>query len=124
LPDRTVQLLPALSVDRRGFGERGPHRLEEAHLVADGQSSLVGHSERERLGELDHMLHEPPLTILQRQDVLHGGGDEGQALGGVPVRKAALSKPKNRAATISYFSCMSATATSWGMPVSPWSRSV
>jgi hypothetical protein len=47
----------------------------------------MGDRQRERLGELDHMLHESLLAIRLRQDVLHGGGDDGQALAGVPVRK-------------------------------------
>ena len=45
-----VQLLaPAVARRRRAFASAGPHRLEEADIVADRQRLVVRHGQGERL---------------------------------------------------------------------------
>ena len=60
--------LPAFCPTRVCLCKGGPHRLEEAHLIANRQRSLVWHRQRKRLRSFGHVSDEAFLAFLQRRD--------------------------------------------------------
>ena len=68
------------SSDRAAPGARlakaAPYRLEEGHIVANPQSVVVRHSQRECTREVEHRLQDAVLPVLLCQDVLLGRGQE------------------------------------------------
>ena len=70
LPDRVVELLVGLALAGYALRQHRPHRLEEAHVVADSQRLVVRHGRGEGLRQLRHRSQQPVLAVLLRQDVL------------------------------------------------------
>jgi len=57
--------------------------LEERHVGSYSVGLFVGDAEGECRRELRHSIEEPRLPVLLRQDVLHGGRNEGETLPGI-----------------------------------------
>ena len=75
-----IQLLVGLPLAGRGLGQDRAHGLEEADVVADAQRFLMGHREREGLGQRRDGAQQPVLAVLLREDVLLRRRQEGEAV--------------------------------------------
>ena len=105
-----------LRLARRALGEHRPHGLEEGHVVADAQRLVVRHGQRERLRQLPHGAAaagpcRPPAPGCAPAPRAAGRA----APAACPVIHFDQSKPWKRPQQTSYFSSITATASSWSM---------
>ncbi len=70
LPHRRIDLFRRLAAPPTALAQRRPHGLEKRNIVPNRRCLIASRTQRERLRQAPHHLHEPPLPVLLLQNML------------------------------------------------------